>query len=110
MAAQILWAPVVFWFFLLENPCAHKTPYFRGGGGASLFGRGGNANFIFMGVGIFQKKRGDSHNQGFFNVGEDFYQTYARTRVWRRAFFRAREHQRFFSSWHNSLEKACDVC
>ena len=31
MAASILWAPGVFWFFLLENPHAHKIPCFRGG-------------------------------------------------------------------------------
>ena len=27
-----LWAPGVFWFFLLENPRAHKIPPFRGEG------------------------------------------------------------------------------
>ena len=32
MAAPILWAPGIFWFFLLENPHAHKIPPFRGGG------------------------------------------------------------------------------
>ena len=31
MAAPILWAPGIFWFFLLENPKAHKIPPFRGG-------------------------------------------------------------------------------
>ena len=31
MAATILWAPGIFWFFLLENPHAHKIPRFRGG-------------------------------------------------------------------------------
>ena len=31
MAAPILWAPGIFWFFLLENPHAHKIPPFRGG-------------------------------------------------------------------------------
>ena len=53
--APILWAPGIFWFFLLENPRAHKIPRFRGGGGGScFFGRGGgSANFVFMGVGIF---------------------------------------------------------
>ena len=30
MAAPILWAPGIFWFFLLENPHAHKIPPFRG--------------------------------------------------------------------------------
>ena len=33
MAAPILWAPGIFWFFLLENPHAHEIPPFRGGGG-----------------------------------------------------------------------------
>ena len=52
MAAPILWAPAIFWFFLLEKPHAHKIPRFRGGRG--FFGRGGgSANSIFMGVGIF---------------------------------------------------------
>ena len=32
MTAPILWAPGIFWFFLLENPHAHKIPPFRGGG------------------------------------------------------------------------------
>ena len=31
MAAPILWAPGIFWFFLLENSQAHKIPSFRGG-------------------------------------------------------------------------------
>ena len=55
MAVPILWAPGIFWFFLLENPHAHKIPPFRGGGGFWVFleGGGGSANFIFMGVGIF---------------------------------------------------------
>ena len=55
-AAPVLWAPGIFWFFLLENPHAHKIPPFRGGGGSGFFqkgGGGGSANFIFMGVGIF---------------------------------------------------------
>ena len=34
MAAPILWAPGIFWFFLLEKPHAHEIPRFRGGGGA----------------------------------------------------------------------------
>ena len=55
MAVPILWAPGIFWFFLLENPHAHKIPPFRGGGWVLGFleGGGGSANFIFMGVGIF---------------------------------------------------------
>ena len=53
MAAPILWAPGIFWFFLLENPHAHKIPPFRGGGVLGFSRRGaGSANFIFMGVGI----------------------------------------------------------
>ena len=39
MAAPILWVPGIFWFFLLENPHAHKIPPFRGGSG--FFRRGG---------------------------------------------------------------------
>ena len=55
MAAPILWAPGILWFFLLENPHAHRIPPFRGGGGFWFFleGGGGSANFIFMGAGIF---------------------------------------------------------
>ena len=37
MAAPILWAPGIFWFFLLENPHAHKIPPFRGGRGFCVF-------------------------------------------------------------------------
>ena len=33
MAAPILWAPGIFWFFLLENPRARKIPPFTGGVG-----------------------------------------------------------------------------
>ena len=51
-AAPILWAPGIFWFFLLENPHAHKILLL--GGLLGFFRRGGgSANFIFMGVGIF---------------------------------------------------------
>ena len=46
MAAPILWAPGIFWLFLLEKPRAHKIPRLKGGGV-------GSANFIFMGAGIF---------------------------------------------------------
>ena len=57
MAAPILWAPGTFWFFLLENPNAHKIPPVRGGiVGFLEGGGGGSANFIFMGVGIFPRK------------------------------------------------------
>ena len=52
MTAPILWAPGIFWFFLQENPHAHKIPAFRGVLGFFRRG-GGSANFIFMGVGIF---------------------------------------------------------
>ena len=41
MAAPILWAPGIFWFFLLENPHAPKIPPFRGGGSGFFFLQGG---------------------------------------------------------------------
>ena len=55
MAAPILWAPGIFWFFLQENPHARKIPRFLGGSFFFFFlwGGGGSANFIFMGTGIF---------------------------------------------------------
>ena len=54
MAGPILWAPGIFWFFLLEKPHAHKIPPFRDGGfWIFLEGGGGGANFIFMGAVIF---------------------------------------------------------
>ena len=54
MAAPILWAPGIFWFFLLENLHAHKIPPFRGGGGVGFSWKGGwKCQFIFMGAGIF---------------------------------------------------------
>ena len=56
MAAPILWASSIVWFFLLENPHAHKIPPFAGGGGWVLgFFRGGRwkCQFFFMGVRIF---------------------------------------------------------
>ena len=55
MAAPILWAPGIFWFFLLKNPHAHKIPPLRGGFWVFLEGGGGSANFIVMGAGIFPK-------------------------------------------------------
>ena len=56
MAATILWAPGIFWFFLLETTHAHKIPPFFGGGGGFwvfLEGGGRSVNFILMGAGIF---------------------------------------------------------
>ena len=50
MAAPILWAPIIFWFFLLENPRAHKIPLCRGGRVFLAGGGGGSANSIFMGA------------------------------------------------------------
>ena len=55
MAAPSLWAPGIFWFFLLENRHAHEILRLSGGG-VVFFGRGAvEANFNFMGVGIFPK-------------------------------------------------------
>ena len=45
-----IWAPGIFWLFLLENPHAHKIPPFRGEGGGVwgfLEGGVGSTNFIF---------------------------------------------------------------
>ena len=53
MAVPILWAPGIFWFFLLKNPHAHKIPPFRGGVLGFFRRGGGSANFDFMGAGIF---------------------------------------------------------
>ena len=55
MAAPILWAPGIFWFFLLDNPRAHKIPPFRGGGVLGFLGRGGGwkCEFYFSGRGDF---------------------------------------------------------
>ena len=54
MAAPILWAPGIFWLFLLENPMPIKFLLLGGEGVLGFFRRGGgSANFIFMGVGIF---------------------------------------------------------
>ena len=51
MAAPILWAPRIAAFFLQANLHVHKIPRFRGE--FCLGGGGGNADFIFMGAGIF---------------------------------------------------------
>ena len=59
MAAPILWAPGLFWFFLLENPHAHKIPPFGGGGGGVgvlLKGGGWKCQFYFYGRGDFSDK------------------------------------------------------
>ena len=50
MAAPILRAPRISVFFLQENLRVHKIPRFRGG---DLGLGGGDADFIFMGAGIF---------------------------------------------------------
>ena len=56
MAAPILWAPGIFWFFLLENPHAHKIPPFRGGFWVFLEGGGGwKCQFYFYGRGDFSE-------------------------------------------------------
>ena len=39
MAAPILWAPGIFWFFLLDNPHAHKFLVLGGGVLGFLEGR-----------------------------------------------------------------------
>ena len=49
MAAPIEWAPGIFWFFLLENPHAHKISLFRGGGVVGFWeGGGGSAIFLWV--------------------------------------------------------------
>ena len=55
MAAPILRAPGIFWFFLLDNPHAHNIPPFRGrgGGGFLLEGGGWTCQFYFYGRGDF---------------------------------------------------------
>ena len=53
MAAPILWTPGKMRSFCRKT-YVHKIPHFMGGGSLG-FGRGGggNADFIFMGAGIF---------------------------------------------------------
>ena len=63
MAAPLLWAPGIFWFFLLEKPHAHKISPFKGRGGSGLFledGGGGSANLVLMGAFffLFSERRG----------------------------------------------------
>ena len=48
MAAPILWAPGIFWFFLLENPHAHKIPPFRRGCWGFLEGGGVEVPILFL--------------------------------------------------------------
>ena len=53
MAAPILWAPGIFWFFLLENPHAHNIPPL---GGVLGFLRGGvEVPILFYGRGDFSE-------------------------------------------------------
>ena len=55
MAAPILWAPAIFWNFLLANPHAHKICHFREGVGfLGWGGRGRSANFILWAQGFFR--------------------------------------------------------
>ena len=68
MAAPILWAPGIFWFFLLENPHAQKCPPFRGVCWVFLEEGGGSANFNFMGVGIFPINK-KMHTVVFIHIG-----------------------------------------
>ena len=56
MGAPILWAPGIFAFFLQENLMSIKFLVLGGGGGILGWGRGGSADFIFMGAGIFLKR------------------------------------------------------
>ena len=53
MAAPIFWAPGIFWFFLLENPHAHKNPPFRGVCWGFLEGGGWKCQFYFYERGDF---------------------------------------------------------
>ena len=73
MAAPILWAPGIFWFFLLENPHAHKIPPF-GGGVLGFSRRGGwKCQFYFYGRGDFSEFSRDSREfrdpRGFRELG-----------------------------------------
>ena len=52
MAAPILWAPGIFWFFLLENPMTIKFLLLGGGVGVSWKG-GWKCQFYFYGRGDF---------------------------------------------------------
>ena len=52
--APILWAPGIFWFFLQENPHAHKIPPFVGGLWVCLE-RGVEVPIIFYGRGDFSE-------------------------------------------------------
>ena len=48
----------------------HKIPRFRGGGYFGFWGGGGSADFIFMGAGIFLKKKTRNDGAGFLVVGK----------------------------------------
>ena len=54
MAAPILWAPGIFWFFLQENPHAHKIPPFRGGCWIFLEGGGEVPILLLWAWGFFR--------------------------------------------------------
>ena len=57
MAAPILWTPGKNAFFMQEKPHVHKIPRFRGGVLGFGGGRGGSADFIFMGARISLRYR-----------------------------------------------------
>ena len=56
MAAPILWTPGKNASALQEKPVSIKLHVLGGGGGFGVLGRGGSADFIFMGAGIFSEK------------------------------------------------------
>ena len=74
---QGLWAPGIFWFFLLENPHAYKIPLFRGGVLGFFKGGGGSANLIFMGAGILLNQTSNlSGHHSLFSVHVLFPQVF----------------------------------
>ena len=56
MTALILWAPGIFWFFLLENPHAHKIPPVRRVG-SGLFRRRVEVPILFLWARGFSDRR-----------------------------------------------------
>ena len=48
MAAPILWARGIFWFFLQENPHALKIPRFFWGGVVGFLERGGEVQILIL--------------------------------------------------------------